>query len=153
MDDGAPATLSDLLDLGANGHQAERPVVAMVTTMVGREHSSRPVVAAEVRPHRMTFLVDRGADWVSAIAREQALLHVTVADEARGLFLALNGCAEVEPKGEARALLHFDVERGDYWRMSGPDGAAGITTTETVKGATHGQVLGSSKGPRQTGGR
>ena len=153
MDDGAPATLPELPDLGATGQPAEPPVVAMVMTMVGREHSSRPVVAAEVRPHRLTFVVDRSTDWVSAIAREQALLHVTVSDEARGVFLALNGCAEVEPKGETRALLHFDVERGEYWRMSGPNGAAGITSSETVKGAIHGQVLGSSKGPRQTGGR
>jgi hypothetical protein len=147
MDEAAPATLGDLLNT------SDGPIVAMVMTMVGREHSSRPVQPTEVGDHRLTFIVDRSLDWVSAIAREQALLHVTVADDRRGLYIALNGCAEVEPRDGNEAALHFDVERGEYWSMSGAQGDSGITFTETMKGAIHGQVLGSSKGPRQAGGR
>jgi general stress protein 26 len=117
--------------------------VAMIMTMIGRSHSSRPVTVADVREHRLSFLVARHADWVAAIEGEQALVHVTIADNDAARYLALNGSAiVVRDEEEAQrlwtpaarvwfdgaedpnlAVLHFDVTDGHYW--SGPAGSVG----------------------------
>lgn len=117
--------------------------VAMVTTMVGREHTSRPVACAEVHDHRLSFLVSRQASWVEAIAAAAAIVHVTIADDTNTLYLSLNGGAIVvtDPEEITRlwspaarawfdgpddpdlAVVHFDVSDGEYW--DGPGGRVG----------------------------
>ena len=128
-------TLSDLL--------SDRRVVAMVTTMVGRSHSSRPVVCVDATDARLSFVVDRHAPWVADVLGEQALLHVTVTDERHATYLSLEGHGDVSlepdeverlwepalrawfdgPDDPDAVVLHFDVVDGEYWlgdQSSGP---------------------------------
>lgn len=117
--------------------------VAMVMTMVGREHTSRPVACAEVHDHRLSFLVSRQAAWVEAISAAAAIVHVTIADDAHTLYVSLNGGAIVVtdpdeitrlwspaargwfdgPDDPDLAVVHFDVTDGEYW--DGPGGRVG----------------------------
>jgi general stress protein 26 len=133
--DGELRSLPDLMPDGMN--------IAMLMTMIGRTHSSRPVTVADVRDGRLSFLVARNADWVASIAGQQALVHVTVANDRASRYLALNGAAiVVEDEEEAQrlwtpaarawfdgpddpelAVLHFDVTDGHYW--DGPAGRIG----------------------------
>jgi general stress protein 26 len=119
------------------------PTIAMVMTMVGRHHSSRPVTCADVQDHRLSFLVSRQADWVEAIAESKALVHVTVSDDTHTTYLSLNGGAMVVtdpaeivrlwspaarawfdgPDDPDLAVVHFDVSDGEYW--DGPGGRVG----------------------------
>jgi general stress protein 26 len=119
------------------------PVVAMVMTMVGRHHSSRPVTCADVQDHRLSFLVSQQAEWVAAIAASQAIVHVTVADDAHTTYVSLNGGAMVVtdpreilrlwspvarawfdgPEDPDLAVVHFDITDGEYW--DGPGGRVG----------------------------
>ena len=130
--------------------------VAMVTTMVGREHTSRPVACAEVQDHRLSFLVDRRAAWVDAIAAAAAIVHVTFADDSDNLYVSLNGTAlmvtdsaEITrlwtaaarawfdgPDDSNLAVVHFDVSDGEYW--DGPNGAIGRTVA-TLRAAFSGE--------------
>lgn len=117
--------------------------VAMVMTMVGREHTSRPVACAEVHDHRLSFLVSRQTAWVEAIAAAAAIVHVTIADDAHTTYVSLNGTAIVVtdtdettrlwspaarawfdgPDDPDLAVVHFDVSDGEYW--DGPGGRVG----------------------------
>ena len=119
------------------------PTVAMVMTMVGRHHSSRPVTCAEAQDHRLSFLVSQHAEWVAAIAASQAIVHVTVADNAHSTYVSLNGGAIVVtdpqeilrlwspgarawfdgPEDPDLAVVHFDITDGEYW--DGPSGRVG----------------------------
>lgn len=119
------------------------PTVAMVMTMVGRHHSSRPVTCAEAQDHRLSFLVSQQAEWVAAIAASQAIVHVTVADNAHTTYVSLNGGAIVVtdpqeilrlwspaarawfdgPEDPDLAVVHFDITDGEYW--DGPSGRVG----------------------------
>lgn len=118
------------------------PLIAMVMTMVGRHHSSRPVTCADVQDHRLSLLVSRKAEWVDAIANSQAIVHVTVSDDSH-VYVSLNGGAMVVtdpaeivrlwtpaawawfdgPDDPDLAVLHFDVADGEYWE--GPGGRVG----------------------------
>lgn len=117
--------------------------IAMVMTMIGDTHSSRPVTCVAVYDHRLSFLVNRSVDWVQAIAENRAVVHVTVADVARNVYVSLSGTAivvhdEAEiarlwcpaardffdgPDDPQAAALHFDVTAGEYWE--GPSGRLG----------------------------
>ena len=119
--------------------------VAMVMTMVGREHTSRPIACAEIQDHRISFLVNRRAAWVEAVAAAAAIVHVTIADDANSLYVSLNGTASaVSDDAEIVALwtpaaqawfdgaadpdlpvVHFDVTGGAYW--DAPNGVVGRT--------------------------
>jgi general stress protein 26 len=130
---GGPRPIEDLIGAGRS--------VAMVMTMIGSEHSSRPVTVAEVLHGRLSFLVSREVDWVAAIAAGEAGVHVTVAEPDRTTFLSLDGTAslvldEAErdrlwtpmakawfdgPDDPTLAVLRFDVTGGKYW--DGPSGA------------------------------
>lgn len=119
------------------------PTVAMVMTMVGRHHTSRPVTCADVQDHRLSFLVSQQAEWVAAISASQAIVHVTVADDARTTYVSLNGGAIVVtdpqeilrlwsplartwfdgPEDPDLAVVHFDISDGEYW--DGPGGRVG----------------------------
>jgi general stress protein 26 len=157
--DGESRPLSELIPHGV--------CVAMVTTMIGRSHSSRPVTVAEVRDTRLSFLVNRTVDWAASIAGQEAIVHVTVADHQSSRYLALNGAAivvvdEAEagrlwtpfasvwfsgPNDPELAVLHFDVSDGQYW--DGPAGRLGRAVAlagAAISGdvgslGTHGQVL------------
>ena len=134
-EDLTPRALTDLVPSGM--------CIAMVNTMVGRTHTSRPVTVANTQGQRLSFLVTRNADWVTSIADRAALVHVTVANDANSLYLSLNGTAIVVhdtedavllwskpagiwfdgPDDPNLAVLHFDVTEGHYW--DGPDGILG----------------------------
>lgn len=152
-------TERDLIELVPDGM-----TVAMVMTMVGRHHSSRPVTIADVRGERLSFLVARHVDWVTAIAGQQAIVHVTIADDHASTYLSLNGSAIVvtDPSETERlwspaarawfdgpddpdlAVLHFDVAEGRFW--DGPDGMLGRTVA-LVRGA----ITGSDNGMGTSG--
>jgi general stress protein 26 len=158
---GEPRSLPDLVPGGM--------CVAMVMTMIGRSHSSRPVTVADVRDTRLSFLVSRDADWVSAIAGQAAIVHVTIADEGEARYVALNGLAKIVvdeaesqrlwspiarawftgPDDPDLAVLHFDVSDGQYW--DGPGSRIGravamaraALTGDGDELGTHGEVLAS----------
>ena len=137
--------------------------IAMVMTMVGREHSSRPVTCVEVTEHRMSFLVSRDADWVRAITERDAVVHITVADDARGVYVAINGAAivvhdvaEIQrlwspacsayfdgPDDPGASVMHFDVSGGEYW--DGPSGRVGRTLA-LIRAALTGDEIPSAHG-------
>ncbi len=130
-----PKALKDLMPSGM--------CIAMVNTMIGRDQSSRPVTVADTIGTRLSFLVARNADWVTSIAMSEALVHLTVANDAHSLYLSLNGTAIVSqdtadaarlwskpagiwfegPDDPNLAVLHFDVSEGHYW--DGPNGIVG----------------------------
>lgn len=140
--------------------------IAMVMTMVGGRHTSRPVTCAEVVDGRVSFLVSNEVDWVKDIAAGRAVVHVTVADESKNTYLALNGSAFLTQDREecarlwtpiARAwfegpddptlgVLRFVVADGEYW--DGPSGMIGkalglaraVLTGDERAGGSHGSV-------------
>jgi general stress protein 26 len=132
---GPAAPLSDLLE--------KHGTVAMVMTMVGDEHTSRPLTCVSIEDDRLGFLVPRDAEFVKAIAAGDAVVHITVADPDQSIYLWLNGTATVVhdqavtaelwsppakgwfsgPDDPNLAVLFFDVSEGAYWR--GPSTAIG----------------------------
>jgi general stress protein 26 len=132
-DQGGARHIDELLSPGRS--------IAMVMTMIGPEHSARPLTVAEVLRNRLSFLVSREADWVDAVARARAAVHVTVSEPDRSIHLSLDGLASVVvdeaererlwspvarawfdgPDDPALAVLRFDVTGGKYW--DGPSGA------------------------------
>ena len=119
------------------------PCIAMLTTMIGREHTSRPVACAEVHDHRISFIASRESAWVEAVAAAAAIVHITIADDANANYVSLNGTAIVVTDAEEITRLwspgagawfdgpddpdvvvvHFDVSDGEYW--DGPGGRVG----------------------------
>ena len=115
--------------------------IAMVMTMVGEAHTSRPVTCVEVTARRLSFLVSREVEWVADILAGEATVHVTVADTKENTYLSLQGSASVTadvdeiqrlwtpvskvwftgPDDPRLAILRFDVSAGHYW--DGPSGA------------------------------
>lgn len=135
MPDNDPAKpLDDLVDKGT---------FVMLMTMIGDEHTSRPLTVADVSGARLSFLVDATTDWAIAVRDGTAVIHATVADDRSNTYLALNGSAsitldqaEVErlwnPAASAffdgkddpsLGVLHLDVSNGEYW--DGPSGRIG----------------------------
>ncbi|CAN5848931.1 MAG: pyridoxamine 5'-phosphate oxidase family protein [Ilumatobacteraceae bacterium] len=135
MPNDAPKPLADLVDART---------IVMLMTMVGAEHSSRPLTCLKVDDDRLSFLVDRSADWVGAIADGTAVVHATVADGRENTYVAMNGGATVtQDSAEIDelwnpvagiyfdggkedpnvAVLHLDVDDGEYW--DGPSGRIG----------------------------
>ena len=158
--DRTPKALEDLVPSGM--------CVAMVTTMVGRDHSSRPVTVADTIGTRLSFLVARNADWVRSIAASEAIVHMTVANDAHSVYLSLNGTAIVSqdtadaarlwskpaglwfdgPADPNLAVLHFDVSEGHYW--DGPDGMVGrVVAMARAAITSNDEALGTS-GPVAT---
>ena len=134
MTNDSPKRLTDLFDGGDT---------VMLMTMIGHEHTSRPMTVAEVDGGRLAFLVDTTADWYSAIADGSAVVHITLSDDRHNDYAALNGSATVgrdraeierlwnpgasaffEGKDDPNiAVLHFDVSDGQYW--DAPSGRIG----------------------------
>ena len=134
MTNDAPKPLDELI----GGH-----TVAMLMTMIGGEHTSRPLMCAEVSGDRISFLVDRETDWAAAISAGTATVHLTVSDERRNNYLSLNGTASISqdraeierlwnpaagsyfrgPDDPGLVVLTFDTESGEYW--DGPSGRIG----------------------------
>jgi general stress protein 26 len=112
--------------------------VAMIMTMIGESHSSRPVTCLAVRDGRLSFLVSRSTEWASAIEDGRATVHLTVADEKAGLYLSLNGTAQLSQDRQEIdrlwnpyaavyfegqhdpevAVLQFDPSGGQYWESA-----------------------------------
>ncbi|MGI9051402.1 MAG: pyridoxamine 5'-phosphate oxidase family protein [Ilumatobacteraceae bacterium] len=156
----APKPLDELID--------DRTFV-MLMTMIGAEHSSRPLTCLSVDGDRLSFLVDRSTDWATAIADGTATVHATVADGPGNTFLAMNGTASLVGDREDIdrlwnpvagiyfdgqddpnvAVLHFEVEDGEYW--DGPSGRIGAAlgllrakvTGDPTKPGDRGQIATS----------
>jgi general stress protein 26 len=150
MADASPTKdLSDLVDGGT---------IAMLMTMIGDEHTSRPLTVAGVDGGRVSFLVDRTTDWATAIGASTPV-HLSVSDVRSNTYLSLQGRAEVTPDaseverlwnpaaaaffdGEddpAVGVLHFDVGGGEYW--DSPGGRLG-SAIAVVKAAVTGDPAG-----------
>lgn len=116
--------------------------VLMLTTMVGRHHSSRPVVCAAADGDRLSFLARRDTDWVRAVEGREAIVHLTSSDGEGSRYLSLNGTARTEhDRSLVRSLwsaplheqwftaddervvaVHFDVTDGECWTDQDPSG-------------------------------
>jgi general stress protein 26 len=126
--------LSELVDGGT---------IVMLMTMIDGDHSSRPLTVAGVQGGRIEILVDRTADWAQTIGRAGTVVHVSVADVRKNVYLSLNGSASIStdkadierlwnPGGAAFfegkddpviGVLRFDVADGEYW--DSPSGRLG----------------------------
>ena len=78
--------LSELVDGG---------MIAMFMTMIGEEHSSRPLTVAAVDEREISFLVDRTTGWAEALDRPGTVVHVSIADVRKNVYLSLNGAATI----------------------------------------------------------
>jgi len=134
MTDDPAKHLSVLFDHGAT---------VMLMTMIGAEHSSRPMTVAAVDGGRLSFLVDTTADWYAPVASGNATVHLTLSDVRHNEFAALNGVATAtkdraavdalwsapagayfEGKDDPNvAVLYFDTSDGQYWES--PSGRIG----------------------------
>jgi len=150
--------LTDLFDGGDT---------VMVMTMIGDEHSSRPMTVAGVHDNCLDMLVDTTADWYSAVAAGTAVVHLTLSDVRHNEFAALNGSATVSTDraeidrlwnpGAAAffdgkddpnlAVLHFSVDDGQYW--DAPSGRLG-SLIAMVKAAVGGDEAAGQQGPIST---
>lgn len=160
MTDPAPAKpLADFFDGGTT---------VMLMTMIGDEHSSRPMTVAGVDGDRLSFLVDTTAQWSSAVATGAAVVHVTLSDVSHNDYVALNGAtsmtedrAEIErlwnPGAAAffegkddpnLAVLRFDVSDGQFW--DSPSGRLG-SLVSLVKAAVGGDDKAGDHGAVATG--
>jgi len=154
------APTKDLADLISGG------TVAMLMTMIGDEHTSRPLTVAGVEGGRVSFLVDRTADWAEALGATTPV-HLSVSDVRENTYLSLQGRATVTPDratidrlwnpaaaaffdgkdDPSVAALHFDVSTGEYW--DSPSGRIG-SAIAVVKAAVTGDAAGHH-GPVGTG--
>jgi general stress protein 26 len=156
MSDHAPARpLDDLLKPGDT---------VMLMTMIGDEHSSRPMTVAEIDGSRIGLLVDTTAEWTAAVAQGIATVHVTLSDVRANRFVALNGtCSMSADRADAERLwnpaagaffdgkddpnlfvLFFDVTEGEYW--DSPDGRIGALIS-LVRAAIGGDDKAGDHGP------
>ena len=159
MAEPAPAKpLADLLHKGDT---------VMLMTMIGDEHSSRPMTVADVQGSEFACLADTTADWYDAVATGEAIVHVTLSDVRRNNFAALNGTAsttgdrsEIErlwnPAASAffdgkddpkLAVLRFVVSDGQYW--DSPSGRLG-SMIAIVRAAVGGHGAAGDHGPVAT---
>jgi general stress protein 26 len=150
--------LSELVDGG---------MIAMFMTMIGEEHSSRPLTVAEVEDRRISFLVDRTTALAEALDRPGTVVHVSIADVRKNVYLSLNGSASVavDPATVERlwnpgaaaffegkddptiGVLRFETYGGEFWDAPGGGrlGAALATLKAAVTGdqsaaGDHGKV-------------
>ena len=121
----------------------EGGTIVMLMTMIGDDHTSRPLSVAEVSGHRLGFLVDATTEWATAISDGSATVHATVCDVRKNHYLSLAGAAsitldhdEVErlwnpaaaayfdgPDDASVGVLRFEVDGGEYW--DAPSGRVG----------------------------
>jgi general stress protein 26 len=132
-------TTKDLAELVEPGS------IVMLMTMVGEEHSSRPLTVAAVTDGTIEMLVDRTADWAEAIDEPGTAVHLSLADVRRNVYASLPGTASLTPDRSeierlwspaagayfdgkddpALAVLRYEVHGGEYWDTpSGRLGAA-----------------------------
>lgn len=133
MADPAPSRpLDDLVNAGDT---------VMLMTMIGDEHSSRPMTVAEIKGQRIGILVDTSSEWSRAVGT--ATIHITLSDVRENRFLALNGTGRMsrdradinrlwtpfagaffDGKDDPNlAVMFFDVTEGEYW--DSPNGRIG----------------------------
>ncbi len=111
--------------------------------MIEGRHSSRPLTLLEVDGDVARFLASMHTDRVQAVARGDAVLHLTVADSAHNVYVAANGSAVVtrdetlrrhlwSPAADAffdgaddpdLGVLVFIASDGEYWE--GPSSRVG----------------------------
>ena len=122
--------LTDLVDGGT---------IVMLMTMIGEEHSSRPLTVAAVDGSRLEFLVDATTDWATAIRAGTATVHASISDTRANTYLSLDGTASMTldaddidrlwnaaasayfdgPDDPALGVLRFEVAGGEYWDSPG----------------------------------
>jgi hypothetical protein len=102
LEDHRPRQISELLGGGRT--------VAMVMTMVGDHHSSRPVTCVEVTDTRLSFLLSLEVDWVTVSPKAGARLVLDRGDELKLVYPQ----AGIEPE-EFRHLqfTHFYLQPMD----------------------------------------
>lgn len=135
----------------------------MLMTMVGHEHTSRPMTISGVEGDRLSMLVDTTAGWYDAVASRTAVVHITLSDVRHNDFAAVNGTATVtteraeidrhwNPAAAAffdgkddpnLAVLHFDVSTGEYW--TAPSGRIG-SLIAMAKAAVSGDEAAGEQG-------
>ena len=159
MSEPAPARpLDDLIDPGDT---------VMLMTMIGDQHSSRPMTIAEIEGSRLGILVDTTATWTHAVDRGDAVVHITLSDVRANRFVALNGTASMSAaRADAERLwnpaaraffdgvddpklsvLFFDVSEGEYW--DSPNGRIGALVS-LVRAALGGHDDAGDHGPVAT---
>ena len=154
-DPASPKSLTQLVDNGDT---------VMLMTMIGERHSSRPMTVAAATDGRLDLLVETTSEWCSAIAAGEAVVHMTLSDVRANRFVALNGGASLSTDraeidrlwnpGAAAffdgkddpnlAVLHFDVDEGEYW--DGPSGRVG-SLIALVRAAVGGDEAAGDHGP------
>lgn len=152
--------LSDLVDGGT---------IVMLMTMIGSEHSSRPLTVAGVQGGRIEMLVDRTVDWAQAIGSPGNVVHASVADVRKNVYLSMNGTASVttdtaqidrlwNPGAAAFfdgkddptiGVLRFDVSAGEYW--DSPSGRLGSAIATLKAAVTGDQGAAGDHGSVSTG--
>jgi general stress protein 26 len=155
MNDAPAKQLADLFDGGDT---------VMLTTIAGEGPASRPMTVAGVDGNRLSFLVDKTAEWYGAVAGESVLVHVTLSDVRHNEFASLNGRTVVShDRGEIErlwnpaasaffegqddpnlAVLHFDVMEGEYW--DSPSGRLG-SLIALARAALGGDEAAGDHGP------
>jgi general stress protein 26 len=153
-----PAPSRPLAELVAAGD------TVMVMTMIGDQHSSRPMTVADVTGDRLGLLVDTTAAWTTAIEARRAVVHVTKSDVRANTYCSLNGTATItRDRGEIDrlwnpaasaffegqddpnlAVMHFDVADGEFW--DSPGGRIG-SLVAMVKAAIGGDESAGDHGP------
>ena len=146
--------LEDLVDEGT---------IAMFMTMIGDEHTSRPLSIAEVRADRLAFLIDATTDWAHAVREGTAVVHVAISDVRKNTYVSLQGAASValdheeidrlwNPGAAAYfdgkddpgvGVLRFDASSGEYW--DAPGGRIG-SLIALVKAAVAGDDAAGEQG-------
>ena len=156
--DGSTGPGRRLDELVHGGH-----TVAMLMTMIDGAHSSRPLTCLEVDGDEARFLVSLHTDWVQALARGEATVHLTVADTGHNVYFAANGTATISrdevlrrhlwspaadaffdgPDDPDLGVLVFAASDGEYWE--GPGSKLGRSLA-MLRGAMHhdGEAVGRS---------
>lgn len=132
-------TTKDLAELVEPGS------IVMLMTMIGDDHTSRPLTVAGVEAGTLEILVDRTTDWAEAIDEPGTAVHLSLADVRRNVYASLSGTASITPDradverlwnpaaaayfdgkdDPALAVLRYEVSGGEFWDApSGRLGAA-----------------------------
>ena len=160
MANDAAKPLSDLVDGGT---------IVMLMTMIGSDHTSRPLSVAEVAGDRLGFLVDATTEWATAIREGTAAVHATVCDVRKNHYLSLDGSASLTLDREevdrlwnpaagayfdgkddpAVGVLRFEVDGGEYW--DAPSGRIGSAFAALKAAVTGDPDAAGDQGPVATG--
>ena len=121
-------------------------IAMVVTSSPDGEFRSRPLAIATHDARRLKFLVERDADWVRELARDNRI-NLSLTDKDHGRYVSLSGKGQVSsakqdiedawntgakayfdgPDDPRIALLTVEVSHGEFW--SGSTTSTGRTLT------------------------